>query len=318
MTSLRHVIQLLRPGDWVKNVFVLPAVVAGVAARPEDFDVAESLVGGALAVGAFCLLASGVYAINDVVDAASDRRHPIKRHRPVASGAVSAASAVLIGIVLIIVSLVTAFAVNSNLGLVLSLYAVLQAAYNVKLKRVIFVDVVVVAIGFGLRAAAGAVAIKVEISIWLILCVFFLCLYLAFIKRLCDIASAERADGGRWHTPAGYDDRAELNWLLGISAVLAVMTYLLSSLSEHARAIFGDRTIGFALMTPLVLIAVHRVYRRANSGASDSPLAALRDDRAVQASIGLFAIGSLVTLYVPQVEPILQAIFAGTKGLAMP
>ncbi len=71
-------------------------------------------------------------------------------------------------------------------------------------------------------------------------------------------------------------------------------------------------------MTPLVLIAVHRFYRRANSGASDSPLAALRDDRAVLASIGLFAIGSLLTLYEPHVEQILQAIFADAKSLGMP
>lgn len=316
----------MRPGDWVKNVFVLPAPVfalptlmkgAGGSAF-EHLDLTSLAVATSIAFMAFSLLASGFYCINDALDVHEDRLHPVKCRRPVASGAVSVRTAVILGIILIAIGIAGGFAVNRLLGLILVTYALLQTLYNAGLKRVMFVDVVAVAIGFALRAAAGAVAINVQISVWLILCVFFLCLYLGFIKRLCDIASAEAAGKTDWRSPAGYDDRMELNWLLGVSGVLAVMTYLMYALSDHARSIFGAKTIGFAIMSPFVLIAVHRFYRRASHGLSDSPLAALRQDRAVLASVLLFAVGTLLTLYVPSVEQALSRIFLITPTVHAP
>ena len=176
------------------------------------------------------------------------------------------------------------------------------------------VDVVAVAAGFALRATAGAVAIDVRISVWLLLCVFFLCLYLGFVKRLCDLASATAAGCRDWKSPAGYDDRNELNWLLGVSAVLAIVTYLMYSLSEHAWALFGPRSIGFALLSPLVMITIHR---RASRGTSDSPLAALLEDRVVIVSVALFAAGVLMSLYVPFMRDIFEHIFvAGVESPA--
>jgi decaprenyl-phosphate phosphoribosyltransferase len=305
----------MRPGDWIKNVFVLPAPVAAGAVA-EEFD-PGLIAATAAAFAAFCLVASGFYAVNDVADAESDRRHPIKRRRPVASGDVAPAAALVLGAVLVAAGLAIGFAVNATLGWVLTAYAGLQVAYNARIKRVLFVDVVAVAIGFGLRAAAGAVAIEVTVSVWLILCVFFLCLYLAFIKRLCDISSAEAAGAAEWRTPAGYD-RGEMSWLLAITAVMAVMTYLVYALSEHARSIFGNRAIALALMSPLVLIVIHRFYRRANVGASDSPFAVFRDDRAVIASVVLFVLLTLATFYVPQVEEIIERIFADARDSRLP
>ena len=173
---------------------------------------------------AFCCLASGFYAINDVLDAEKDRSHPVKRTRPVAAGVVLPGTAVWTGLALIAASMVIGWAINLPTLLMLAAYAVLQVAYNVRLKRVILVDVTALAIGFALRASAGAAAIEVKVSIWLLLSVFFLCLFLAFIKRLCDLASAERAQAADWQSPAGYDDRDELNWLLAVSGVLAVLT----------------------------------------------------------------------------------------------
>ena len=300
-----HLFRLMRPGDWVKNVFVLLALVFS----ERLFELA-AIVPPVLTFVAFCLLASGFYALNDVLDEKADRAHPVKRHRPVASGAVSKRAAIVLGAVLIALGLAGGYFVNLSVGVTLTLYAVMQVAYNGLLKRVLLVDVVTLAVGFGLRAAAGAVAIEgVRLSIWLLLCVFFLCLYLGFVKRLCDIASAERAGDGDWKSPAGYDSRIELNWLLGVSAVLAIVTYLMYALSSHAHAIFGPRSMGFALLSPLVLIAIHRFYRRASTGTSDSALAALREDRGVQASVVLYAAGVLATLYLPFVESILEKLF---------
>jgi 4-hydroxybenzoate polyprenyltransferase len=307
-------LKLMRPGDWTKNIFVLPALVfslpSDLAADGDPASIVLPLLIRTLAAfAAFCLISSGFYAINDVLDAEEDRQHPVKRRRPVASGAIPAGRAVVLGVILIALSLALAALVNWLLVLVLMLYAALQASYNLRLKRVMLVDVVAVATGFALRATAGAVAIEVRISVWLLLCVFFLCLFLGFIKRLCDLSSAAKAGDEDWKSPAGYDDRMELNWLLGISAMLAIVTYLMYALSIHARALFGSRAIGFALLSPLVVITIHRFYRRASRGDSDSPLAALLEDRVVFVSVLLFSAGVVVTLFVPAVQQVLDELF---------
>lgn len=300
----RDLIRVMRPGDWAKNVFVLPAVVFS-----DKLSEPGAIVQAAVAFAAFCLLSSGFYAINDVLDAERDRAHPIKRQRPVASGAVSPRAAVTLGLTCALAGLGLGWMVNLPLVAILLSYAVLQVLYNALLKRVVFVDVVAIAIGFSLRAAAGAVAIEVEMSIWLLLCVFFLCLYLGFVKRLCDISSAAQAHDIVWRPSAPYNDRDELNWLLGISAVLAVVAYLMYTLSSHAWELFGARALGLALLSPLVLIAIHRFYRRARQGTSDSPLSALRQDRAVLAAVVLFVLGVFASLYLDFVQTILEELF---------
>ena len=300
----RDLIRVMRPGDWAKNVFVLPAVVFS-----DKLSEPGAIVQAAVAFAAFCLLSSGFYAINDVLDAERDRAHPIKRQRPVASGAVSPRAAVTLGLTCALAGLGLGWMVNLPLVAILLSYAVLQVLYNALLKRVVFVDVVAIAIGFSLRAAAGAVAIEVEMSIWLLLCVFFLCLYLGFVKRLCDISSAAQAHDIVWRPSAPYNDRDELNWLLGISAVLAVVAYLMYTLSSHAWELFGARALGLALLSPLVLIAIHRFYRRARQGTSDSPLSALRHDRAVLAAVVLFVLGVFASLYLDFVQTILETLF---------
>lgn len=300
----RDLIRVMRPGDWAKNVFVLPAVVFS-----DKLSEPGAIVQAAVAFAAFCLLSSGFYAINDVLDAERDRAHPIKRQRPVASGAVSPRAAVTLGVACALAGLGLGWMVNLPLVAILLSYAVLQVLYNALLKRVVFVDVVAIAIGFSLRAAAGAVAIEVEMSIWLLLCVFFLCLYLGFVKRLCDISSAAQAHDIVWRPSAPYNDRDELNWLLGISAVLAVVAYLMYTLSSHAWELFGARALGLALLSPLVLIAIHRFYRRARQGTSDSPLSALRQDRAVLAAVVLFVLGVFASLYLDFVQTILEELF---------
>ncbi len=306
---LMPLIRLMRPGDWIKNVFVLPAIVFWAAGSWGE-PMGDKIVATACAFAAFCLISSGFYAINDVLDARRDRDHPVKRRRPVASGEVLPGVAIGLGLALIAAALVVAALVNRPLVANLLAYGVVQLLYNLGIKRVMLVDVVAVATGFALRATAGAVAIEVQISAWLVLCVFFLCLYLGFIKRMCDLVSAETG-GARdgWKSPAGYDDRAELDWLLVVSAVVAIVTYLMYAFSEHAHILFGPRATGFAMLSPLVMIAIHRFYRRARRGASDSPLAALREDRVVLATVALFAAGVLATLYVPFVKQVLERLF---------
>ncbi len=306
---MRSVLRLMRPGDWFKNVFVLVPLIFWLPGAGRGIDPAEmssKLTAEVLAFIAFCAAASGWYALNDVLDAKEDRLHPVKRKRPVASGKITAATAVMVGVLLLIVALVVAASVNSALMWVVAAYLGLQGAYNLSLKRLLFIDGTAIASGFCLRAVGGAMAIAVPVSIWLLLCVFFLTLYLAFIKRQCDLSSAGRISGAEWKQRANYGDPAELNWLLSVSGGLTVLMYLMYTLSAHAQSIFGGRAFGLALLTPLVLIVVHRFYRRAMQGLSDSPLDAIRSDPIVGVATGLFCVGVYCVLYVPLVEEVLR------------
>jgi len=302
-------IRLLRPADWVKNVFVLVPIVFWLpgAGRGTEAGVVQAKgVSELLAFAAFCLAASGWYCINDALDAAEDRLHPIKRRRPVASGQVSTATAVVLGAVISLAALGAAAAVNAAVVWAVVMYVALQVFYNIGLKRLIFVDAATIATGFCVRAVAGALAIDVPVSIWLVLCVFFLTLYLAFIKRMCDLSSSRRAGSADWRPRAGYGDAGEINWLLSISGGLTVLMFLMYTLSGHAQGLFGVRAFGLAMLTPLVLIVVHRFYHRAMQGLSDSPLEALRTDRVVLVSVVLFGVGVWLALYASGIEDALR------------
>ena len=303
-------IRLMRPFDWVKNIFVLLPIVFWLGGEGAGEGTFSSIWWpGFCALMGFCLLSSAVYSFNDAVDAEKDRLHPIKRLRPVASGAISPGSAMVFGVLLAVCAFVLASLVTLNLAGIFGLYALLQLCYNLGLKYVVLVDVITVALGFVLRSIAGAYAIDIKLSVWLLLCVFFLCLYLGFIKRFCDLSSAAKAGDSDWKSRAGYDNPLELNLLLGMSFVLSIMMYVTYALSTHAQQIFGARSMGFALLTPLVLIVMHRFYRNASEGRSDSPLVAILSDRIIQLGSFLFAVGILACLYVPGVELVLEELF---------
>lgn len=306
---MNSILTLLRPGDWIKNVFVLAPLVFWLpgAGRDAGADLTwNKSVASGIAFVAFCLAASGWYCINDVLDAEEDRLHPIKRRRPVASGAVRGSVALWLGVALIVAGVFVANLANPATMWIVLAYAVLQGTYNLGFKRIVFIDVTSIACGFCLRAVGGAMAIAVPVSIWLMLCVFFLTLYLGFIKRTCDLASAGRDPGGQWKQRANYGDITELNWLLAVSGTLTVLMYLMYTLSQHAQGIFGGRALGLALLSPIVLVVVHRFYRRAVQGLSDSPLDAMKSDPIVAIAFALFGAGVFVILYVPGVEDALR------------
>lgn len=303
-------LRLLRPGDWTKNAFVLVPILFWLPGqgRAEGAPAPSDLVAGVgWMLAAFCLAASGFYAVNDAIDAHRDRQHPVKRSRPVASGRISPVQALAGGLALCAASVACAAMVSRAAVAVIVAYSALQVAYNLGLKRVPLVDVMCLALGFCMRAAGGAIAISIAISVWLLLCVFFLTLFLGFMKRQCDLVSASRAGTG-WSASAPYRGTAELDWLMGVSATLTTLMYLMYALSSHARAIFGVRALGLALLTPLVLLVIYRFWRRAAEGRSDSPLAALVEDPLVRVGIAGFAIGAWASLYVPGVQAVLERV----------
>ena len=318
---LLNYLRLMRPADWVKNIFILPAIVFSIPAlisSGETERIPSMILATVWTVISFSLLSSAVYSVNDSIDYERDKLHPVKRRRPIAAGLIAPRSALIFGILLGILSLCLGFMMtNKSVGVCLITYIILQLIYNCGFKRLVVVDASLLAIGFSLRAGAGAFAIRTDgVSVWLLGLVFFITLYLAFIKRRCDLATAGAANAN-WTSPAGYDNPLELNWLLSLSGVSVVLSWVLYSLSPHAQAVFGIRAVGFAILTPLVLIVVHRFYQRSQRGKSESPLAAFLEDRVIAVCMLLFVIGVLVSLYVPWVETsLLRLIYVDGTGPA--
>jgi 4-hydroxybenzoate polyprenyltransferase len=190
---LAALLKLARPAHWPKNVFVLaPLVFAQLLHVPSA--VARTLA----AFVCFCAASSIVYVFNDYLDREADRRHPLKRLRPLAAGTISPATALTFAALLLVGLIVAAAALGAEFLAIVLIYLMLNALYSLRLKRVVILDVMIVSMGFVLRVLGGGAAISVHISSWLLMCTIFLALFLAFSKRrhelmlLSDDAKSQR------------------------------------------------------------------------------------------------------------------------------
>lgn len=252
VTKVRDWLALLRPHQWVKNVLIFAGYIfAGNFKLPPPkaiTDLTFVLVGFV----SFCLLSGAVYAVNDVVDREKDRKHPVKRNRPVASGRVSvreaAALAVSSAVLGLILALLVAWRNEAPLFLLTAIsYPIWGALYSFWLKRVIIVDALGVAAGFVLRVVAGCLAIKVDISPWLILCTLLLALFIAFSKRRHELllmgnnATAVRSVLGEYSPQL-------LDMFIAVTASMTIMAYSLYTFTAP-HILLGDRKEPWLMVT---------------------------------------------------------------------
>jgi 4-hydroxybenzoate polyprenyltransferase len=169
----------LRPAQWTKNLFVFGALLFGQRGAVPAFLDGSAVVHALGAFAVFCALSGVVYLVNDVADRENDRLHPLKRFRPIASGAVSPGLALGTAVLLAVGALGAAYALRPAFALVSLTYLVLLSLYSGVLKHMVILDVITLATGFVLRAAGGAVAIDVPISHWLLILIMLLALVLA-------------------------------------------------------------------------------------------------------------------------------------------
>jgi 4-hydroxybenzoate polyprenyltransferase len=170
-------IRALRPEEWVKNSFVYAALLFG-----GEFDL-DSALKATGAFIAFCAVASAGYLVNDIRDVELDRRHPAKRHRAIASGALPLRTAQIVAGVLVLFGLAVGLLVSPAVCGLVAAYGVLTVAYSILLKRLVIIDVMTIAGCFLLRVVTGAVAVDVTPSPWLLVCTGFVSLFLGFTKR---------------------------------------------------------------------------------------------------------------------------------------
>ncbi|MHC4346024.1 MAG: UbiA prenyltransferase family protein [Planctomycetota bacterium] len=272
---VREMIQLARPKHWIKNLVVLMPVVFG-----QQMYSAGAWGRAIAATVAFCLASSFAYIVNDIKDRESDRAHPAKKDRPLASGRISTKTAAIEAVVLGAAALILAQGLSFLVTGIVAVYLLLQIFYTVSLKERVLVDVICIALGFVLRAAAGAVAIGVVISPWLFICIFTLCLFMGFCKRYSEIATMGEGVHAGSHRATLLEYSPELlTHLITLSAAIGVI----AGLSERTVEQFG--TNYFIYVLPVVVYGVCRFAMLSMKGAYSGPTEIMLGDRPFQITV---------------------------------
>jgi len=294
-------VKLARPSHWVKNAFVLFPIIFGL-----QFRNAWAWRQAIIAAGAFSLLASVVYIINDIVDRRRDRLHPKKKDRPLASGKISPGAALVFAAVLFAPGVALAWAAGPIVLAVVLGYFLMQLAYSFALKSKMLVDVIIIALGFVLRAAAGAAAIRVEVSPWLIVCTFTICLFMGFCKRRNEAVTMGNGEDANNHrtTLAGYTPEL-LTHLITLSGAVAVVSFLMYATSARTVEHFGNYYLIYTL--PVVVYGVFRFAMLSMRGKYADPVDLMMHDLGFQLAIALWV---AMVLGILMFGSKLQAAFA--------
>lgn len=279
-------IRLLRPHQYIKNGFVFLGLVFGTH---ESVYVMAAL----LAFAAFCAASSAVYVLNDILDGDADRRHPVKKHRPIASGQVSVRSAAVLGATMVVLAIVIAVLAGMGVVAFIAIYWLLNIAYSWRWKRIAVLDVFVISAGFMLRILAGTAGIGIAPSSWLLLCGLMITLFLGFAKRGAELKLIERRDGerrGETREVLGQYGPAMIDQFMAISAACAILSYSLYAVSPETVARHGTDRLIFTV--PLVVYGVFRyvylVHRR--QGGGDTARDIYSDHHLVATLIGWIAL----------------------------
>ena len=285
-------VRSLRPQQWTKNLFVF----AGLLFSGHLLDRA-AWPPALAAFLIFCGLSGAVYLVNDVLDRSVDAQHPIKRHRPIASGALSTGVALGAALVLAAVCVAGATAINSQLTMAAVGYVVLLTTYSAALKHYVIIDVLTLSAGFVLRAVAGAVAIGVPISNWLLVCTTLLALFIGLSKRRHELTLL--SDGAAGHRPILQEYSPYLlDQMISVVTAATLVAYSVYTISSETAGRLGSDRLGLTI--PFVLYGIFRylylVHQR-NEGGSPSEL--LLTDRPLLVCVALWAAAVVLVLYTP-------------------
>jgi len=257
----------MRPTQWYKNLVVgLGLIFSGRFVDPGAWATVV------LAFALFCLLTGGGYILNDFTDREADRKHPAKRHRPIASGRLGTRTALTAAAIMIIGSLTAAWFINWRFFASAAGYLVLELAYSCSLKRIFLVDVIIIGIGFVVRAVAGTEAISVYLSPWLIIATFMLALLLGLAKRHDELLKL--GDAAREHRESLSQYSGEsINRMTNIVGAALFVSYLLYAISpEHQLMIWTIPFATYGIFRYLYLVQAKGVGEKAERVLLDRPM----------------------------------------------
>ena len=269
-------------------------VFAGLIFSHNFFD-SHLIVRALLAFISFCMLSASAYLINDIKDIESDRQHPLKKFRPIASGKISVVSAGVIAVILAVCAVVLSYFLHPTFFIIALGYLLVMTGYSYFLKHVVIIDMMVIAGGFVLRAAAGAVVVDVKISSWLLVCTTFVALFLIIAKRRHEVILL--GVNAKEHRKILEEYSAKfLDQLIAIVTAATLMSYMLYTVDAETVAKFGTHNL--ILTSPFVIFGVFRylylVYQRGKGGR---PEQVLQDDIPLILTIILWVVTAMIIIY---------------------
>lgn len=291
---MKNLIRLIRPHQWVKNLVVLLPVFFGGALLH-----IESVYAGLVTALCFSFAASSIYCLNDIVDVEDDRQHPVKCHRPMASGAISIPQGYTLMFLMFVLSMLSTLLLRQSqleTACVILFYWLLNIAYCLKLKQYAIIDVCVVSFGFVLRILAGGYATSIHLSKWIVLMTFLLMLFLSFAKRRDDVVRMNETG----HAPRQNTIRYNLTFInqaITITSSVTLVCYIMYTVSPETIQNFHTDylylTSVFVLVGLLRYIQIAVVDKR-----SGDPTKVMLHDRFMQFVVLAFGLAFLFIIYV--------------------
>jgi 4-hydroxybenzoate polyprenyltransferase len=282
----------VRPGQWTKNLLVFAGLIFG--GRLLD---PAAVLAATVAFAIFCALSSAGYLFNDVRDREADRRHPLKRARPVASGELPTSTAIVAAGALAGAGLIAAGIVAPTLAAVAAAYVLLLVLYSIVLKHIVIIDVLTIAGAFVLRAIAGAVAVAVPFSAWLLVCTTLLALFLGLNKRRHELVLLGDAAMDHRRILDEYSPYL-LDQMIAVVTASIVIAYTFYAISAETAARLGTARLGLTI--PFVLYGIFRyLYLVHQKGGGGNPAAMLVTDRPLLICVGLWIATVAVLMYSP-------------------
>lgn len=292
--NIKNLLKIIRPQQWLKNAFVLVPLFFG-GSLLDSSDIVASVITAI----AFSFVASAIYCLNDIVDVEDDRHHPMKCHRPIASGKVSVGQGYACMAAMVILAFLTTILLGSHaigVATVIAAYLIMNIAYCLWLKRYAIVDVCVIAFGFVLRLLAGGQATDIWLSNWIVLMTFLLTLFLSLAKRRDDVVRMNKTG----HAPRKNTIRYNLEFInqaITITATVTLVCYIMYTVSPDVEQRIGTRYL--YLTTVFVLLGILRYLQLTMvDNKSGDPTKAMLHDRMLQAVVALWLLSFLIIIYV--------------------
>jgi len=287
---MKSLIKLIRPHQYIKNIFILlPLFFAGEILNT------DKILNAVTAFAAFSLVASAIYIFNDYNDIKDDRRHPKKKHRPLASGLVNKTTALSLMVFLLLIGFSLMATISINSVIVLTIYVSINILYSLKLKRIALLDVTIIAIGFVLRLFAGSFACDVSLKVWIVIMTFLLALFLALAKRRDDVLILNKSGNKMRKSIDGYNLDL-IDGAMFIMSAVVIVAYLQYTTSREIIEKFQNENL--YLTTIFVIFGVMRylqmTFVEKNSGA---PTEIILKDRIMQINLLLWVLSFIWIIY---------------------
>jgi 4-hydroxybenzoate polyprenyltransferase len=284
-------LKLIRIAQWIKNFFVFVPLLFSQHLFDKDYFFTTLL-----AFVVFCLASSFIYIINDIIDIAADKAHPIKKNRPLPSGMISTRSALIVAVVLAALIVILLPQLNKEFNYFVIAFVLLNVLYSFWFKHIVILDVFSIALGFSIRVLAGAVVISVPISSWLILTTMFISLFLGVMKRHSELILVAESENAPSRKVLSQYSLNFADQMATVAAAGVIICYALYTVSERTVSAFGTENLIYT--TPFVVYGIFRfMYLEYISNKGDNTTKIVFTDVQIILTVLVYTITTVLIIY---------------------